>query len=256
MCIIALKPENISISDQTIKNMWENNDDGAGFMYADRGKVRIVKGLMTLDSFMDAYRRVGDHRKIVMHFRIRTHGEISQELTHPFWIRQGILGMVHNGVISSVGHTGKANESDTSLYARNLSKRFVNPVKSLESSEVLEKIKSEIGYSKLVFLTNDNRHIIVNEKLGDWHDGCWFSNGSHKTNYTRWSYKNAWMAEDYSGYEGYKPYTASTGTYNRTAAFTPTAASESPLVVVPASDDAEWEALINRYEARYGSVRT
>ena len=47
MCIIAAKPAGVNMPDDRIlENMWNRNDDGAGFMYAINGKVYIEKGFM------------------------------------------------------------------------------------------------------------------------------------------------------------------------------------------------------------------
>jgi predicted glutamine amidotransferase len=199
MCIIALKPENTFITDKTIEQMWENNSDGAGFMYADRGNVVIVKGLMSLTAFMNEYRKV-QRRKLVMHFRIRTHGPVSPRLTHPFWITKGGLAMVHNGIISSYSNATLAGESDTSMYARALSKRYENPLDSICDPLEYERIVKEIGYSKLVFMNGDGETQIVNEKMGHWHNGCWFSNYGYEP------YKYS-----YSSFTSYKTVGATSG---------------------------------------------
>jgi predicted glutamine amidotransferase len=272
MCIIAVKPAGIKLSEDTIRNMWDNNDDGAGFMYADRGKVRVVKGLMKLADFMKAYQRVGEHRKIVMHFRIRTHGTISAELTHPFWIRKGSLAMVHNGVISATSHAGISDESDTSLYAKMLAHRWADPLDALTSEAEIQKIVTEIGWSKLVFLTGENEHMIINEKSGDWVDGCWFSNSSHKNNYKRFgNWTSYYTSSDYKGYGSYgedSGYVWNGTTSTATSKGSGTGSSgfmfgddddtkphrTTTLRDAASADDAEWEALLARYEAKYGST--
>jgi predicted glutamine amidotransferase len=261
MCIIALKPAGIELSDDTIRNMWDNNDDGAGFMFADRGRVKVVKGLMKFNDFMAAYRRVGSHRKMVMHFRIKTHGDISPDLTHPFWISKGNLAMVHNGIISATSHIAERGESDTSLYAKILSHRYPDPRLALRDNAEIQRIESEIGWSKLVFLDGKDNHIIVNEKSGDWVDGCWFSNSSHKSNYRRWSYssygnyysssyKSVWSANDDTDKE---PWPRSVTTTPRSEGYVlgDNEVTKPYKAVSLDADDAEWEALIARYEAKY-----
>lgn len=263
MCIIALKPAGITLTESTLKNMWENNDDGAGFMYPDRGKVRVVKGLMTFSDFLKAYHRVGEHRKIVMHFRIRTHGAVSPQLTHPFWIQKGNLAMVHNGVISSVNHHGLPDESDTSLYAKILAHRYPDPIEALTNQEELEKIVKEIGWSKLVFMAGDGDHLIVNEKSGDWENGCWFSNRSHSNTY----YRGGWNGY-YGNYAGTGTTSGSTSTYNYKQSrqgfvFGEEDEDTNPHLTRPTAglalrdqnaDEKEWELLLARYEAKYGTV--
>lgn len=266
MCIIALKPAGKTITDETLKNMWESNDDGAGFMYADRGKVRVVKGLMTFADFLAAYKRIGDHRKIVMHFRIRTHGAVSPALTHPFWIRKGGLAMVHNGIISSIGHNHAAqDESDTSLYAKILAHRYPDPLEAISSPEEHEKIVKEIGWSKLVFLTGAGEHIIVNEKSGDWEDGCWYSNRSFSNTYRKYgNWTSYYTSSDYvspRALTGGSSTTPSSGAgysgflFGEEEDTKPNVRPAGALVVRDAhADEAEWTALLARYEAKYGTV--
>jgi hypothetical protein len=44
----------------------------------------------------------------------------------------------------------------------------------------MELIEDYIGYSKLIFLDNENNYTIVNEHLGKWDGKCWFSNETYK----------------------------------------------------------------------------
>jgi len=100
MCIIAIKPEGISIPIERLKSCWDNNSDGAGFMYSENGKLNIVKGLMTFDSFIKSYNDISPlNKRIVIHFRYGTHGKICPDLTHPFIINKS-LALVHNGILS------------------------------------------------------------------------------------------------------------------------------------------------------------
>lgn len=263
MCIIALKPAGIVIPEKTLKAMWDNNDDGAGFMYASNGRVRIEKGFMTFESFLKAYKRAGDFRKIVMHFRIRTHGAISPHLTHPFWIVKGEMGMVHNGIISGLSGHEDDKESDTSLYAKILAHRYSDPLDAITNPEEHARIKSEIGWSKLVFLTSDGDHMIINEKSGQWDNGCWFSNGSFRESYKKWSYTSShygsWYGDDDktiyrvagSTTSSYEPWKDDTNPNLSTSSFS---APSGELVKRQENFDAEWEAMIARYEAKYGSA--
>lgn len=270
MCIIALKPAGLVIPEKTIKAMWDNNDDGAGLMYAEGGRVRIVKGLMTFENFLKAYNRVGNHKKIVMHFRIRTHGAISPRLTHPFWIVKGEMGMVHNGIITGLGAHGNDEESDTSIYAKILAHRYPDPLEALTNPDEHKKIEGEIGWSKLVFLTGDGDHMIINEKSGQWDNGCWFSNGSFRDSYKKWSYTGSYYGYNWDGDDDDRPlYRVAARTYPsggsyleswkddtkpNLPAFQPSVQSAGELARRQESYDAEWEAMVARYEAKYGSA--
>lgn len=179
MCIIAMKPEGIILSEGKLRHMWTNNPDGAGFMYAEDGKLHIVKGMMTFASFMSAYNEVGPKRKMVLHFRIRTHGAIKPEMTHPFWINSE-LGMVHNGTIVKVANETTALRSDTAVFAQKLANEYSDPLTAIQNPFHKAMIESFIGYSKLVFMDSTGETYIFNESMGNWEKGVWFSNNGHK----------------------------------------------------------------------------
>ena len=160
--------------------MWDNNPHGAGFMYAEDGEVKIVKGLMTLDALWDAIQTVGPMRKLVIHFRIRTHGAQSADLTHPFWIRKGKLGMVHNGVIRSLVNETSDAESDTAVFARKLSAAYSNPLSAIRNPFHRDMLEAYIGFSKMVFMEGDGSTYILNEHMGEWSKNVWYSNDKYK----------------------------------------------------------------------------
>ena len=90
MCIIVYKPvnENIPKRDR-LKTCFNNNDDGAGYMFADHNNVIIKKGFKTFDDF---YKQLKDDVKkydlkskaLILHFRIATSGGLDANKTHPF----------------------------------------------------------------------------------------------------------------------------------------------------------------------------
>lgn len=164
MCIIAIKPAGHTIPDSIIKTMWDGNSHGAGFMYAENGRVKVVKGFMKLAAFQKALAK-HNHRKVVMHFRIKTHGDVSPELTHPFWVHKNGVAMVHNGIIWDYAKKASNTESDSLLYARHFGRRFQRPMEALADATVNAAIAQEIGYSKLVFMDGGGEVAIVNEKL-------------------------------------------------------------------------------------------
>jgi predicted glutamine amidotransferase len=252
MCIIAFKPEGIKISEDRLKKMWDSNSDGAGMMYADRGKLRIVKGLMTFDNFLETYKKIGDHRKMVLHFRIKTHGAVIPSLTHPFWVHHGKVAMVHNGVIPSKQRTCPT-ESDTSIYAKELGHRYDNVMEALTAPSEYESIVKEIGYSKLVFMDRNGDHFFVNEKMGVWDEGCWFSNYG----FQGWSYSWSSSKWNYSSeYEDYHYASKATKTEEPTTLWQEVGPSEFDDLpvnrLVGTSDDEEWETLLRQFEEKYG----
>ncbi len=178
MCIAIMKKEGSVITADTLWNCWQSNPDGAGFMYAEDGKLHMEKGFMKFKDFLAAYDKVGD-KVAVLHFRIKTHGGINPENTHPFMVDND-LGFVHNGIIHNVDHVDK-DMSDT----YNFNEQILKPMNA-EDDEFLMKdwkwnlLKAFIGSSKLIFLDSAGGYAIMNEKAGEWSNGVWYSNTSYK----------------------------------------------------------------------------
>jgi predicted glutamine amidotransferase len=110
MCIAIYKKEGTRLTDDTLHNCWYANSDGAGFMYAEHNKLHVHKGYFTLDEFKEAYEPHKD-KQAVVHFRIRTHGDINYENCHPYSVDRN-LAFIHNGTISKASSRYK-DKSDT-----------------------------------------------------------------------------------------------------------------------------------------------
>lgn len=176
MCITIWKPENITLYDETLKNCWEANPDGAGFMYAEKGKVIVVKGLMTYQAFLDAY-KPHEQRAAVLHFRISTHGKVDEANTHPFQVTE-TLGLTHNGIINNVKCDINKDMSDTWHFVEKFAKPFANLWQEPAYQALVENY---IGFSKLIWMDGEGNVKIYNEQQGNWNSDCWFSNYSYQT---------------------------------------------------------------------------
>jgi len=177
MCIAIYKPENKILSQATLKECYDANPDGAGFMYAQNKKLHIEKGFFSYDSFYNAFKQ-HEHKQAVIHFRIKTHGKIDTTNCHPFAVNNSI-GFVHNGIINGFGD---ANHSDTIGFNNAILQPLVHKWGNLAlfQDPIINLIEGRIGYSKLVFLDRHGNHKIMNEGKGVWDDGVWYSNNSYK----------------------------------------------------------------------------
>ena len=75
MCIIAVSKKGVrQPSLDQLRNMYTNNPDGAGYMFAKDGKVHIHKGFMTWEDFERAVKAENFTKDdpVVYHFRIST----------------------------------------------------------------------------------------------------------------------------------------------------------------------------------------
>lgn len=127
MCVICVKKSGVMFPEKKIlENCFDNNPDGAGFMYAKNGRVEIRKGFEDFEAFWKALSKArkitGDKAPYVMHFRIATQGyEVG--MTHPFPLSTKMsslkklkcgcnIGVAHNGVLSLTSD-GSKDYSDT-----------------------------------------------------------------------------------------------------------------------------------------------
>lgn len=178
MCVIVALDADKVVDEETLRNCWVANDDGAGFMYALDNELHMHKGFMTWEDFIQAWRTIPSSVPRVIHFRIKTHG-VSDELnTHPFLVNYR-LGFVHNGVISGVSNKTK-HMNDTWHF----NEEFLKPMsridgKFLEREFNMKLIRNYIGGSKLVFLNHKGHLTFVNKSMGVQKEpGIWFSNRS------------------------------------------------------------------------------
>jgi glutamine amidotransferase len=201
MCIIALKPEGVTIAKETIQQMFKANKDGAGFMYAEDGQLHTEKGFFTFEDFYENYLPHQD-KKVALHFRIKTHGEINKENCHPFEVSP-TLGLMHNGMIDI--EEDHKEFSDTWHFNEKIIKPMYYDSRGfLKKSYNLALIKKFIGFSKLVFLNAKGVHTIVNAEKGVWDGGVWYSNTSYKVYepkemvpYTGNPWKNKWKPTNF-----------------------------------------------------------
>lgn len=175
MCIAIANLKN-TLSKKHLKNSWENNDDGAGLLWVEKGKLKTFKELNCFDVFYHKYLEIRGKIKtpIILHFRIGTHGKKNVDNLHPFLCSEHV-GFVHNGIISGWG-----NEliSDTNEYNLTILSKLPKGFERNEATLFL--IQESIGYSKLIFLNTENEISIVGEEKGHWVNDNWFSNDSYK----------------------------------------------------------------------------
>lgn len=197
MCIIAAKAAGIPMpSRDTLRTMWDNNHDGAGFMYTEKGKVRIEKGFMKYEHFIKALEKVESRldltkTPVVLHFRITTHGGTKPENCHPFPITDSVgalkkltistdVGVAHNGIIPIDPRRGI---SDTMEYiASQLSPLKRALPRFYENKNAMLLVENAI-HSRMVFLTGAGRIYTIGDFVSD--GGVLYSNESYLSTYHR-----------------------------------------------------------------------
>lgn len=193
MCLLTF------INEYTIPNIdhltcgAENNPDGFGFAIHDGTSIIRYSSLnyeQTLDKFL-TYRR-NHNGPALFHSRITTHGGTSLDNCHPFQLGKDDLTVVaHNGMLPIKEDNGR---SDTRIFAEDLMPSW-GGASLLNTKRQRKRIGKFAEGSKLVFLSANpavlNDYYIINEHMGHWDNGVWWSNTSYK--YSRYSYSGGTM---------------------------------------------------------------
>ena len=182
MCIAIMNAGKM-LPKKKLSNCWTYNDDGAGMLFIQDGKLVAEKfpntGGNSFDEFYQRYtevkRSASGEQPMLLHFRIATHG-MSEEYLHPFFVTNE-LGLVHNGVIRGFGTKDK---SDTAEFTELLSTIPNVSMEMLDNMFIEDAIYEYLGgTNKLIFLDDKGEYRIFGEKLGEWIGDNWFSNDSH-----------------------------------------------------------------------------
>lgn len=219
MCVIAVYEKNLKLNKEELKNCFEYNSDGAGFMYYDKNMraTKIKKGFFTFEEFWNEASKLPTNIDRVFHFRIATSGAISASTCHPFPVAHNYklmgnadsytaIGMVHNGVLHDYTPKEgmKAKYSDTMRFIKEMAYPLGDAIWNDAVQELLEE---HIGHSKLVFLGEDKIAM-----LGDFQQskksGAWYSNSSYQVSPYKSLYSKAtaidtygWYNTDYTNYD-------------------------------------------------------
>lgn len=212
MCIIASKPAGVDMPvDEYIYNMFKNNRDGAGLMYASNGKVYIEKGFMKFEDFQNKLEELElkyglKNLPLVMHFRITTHGGTKPENCHPFPVTdsEGMLkkrkcstdvAIAHNGIIDISPRKGI---SDTMEYVLSQLAPLKKAVpKFYENKYLLQMIYNAID-SKMVIMNGKGQLVYIGNFIEE--DGVKYSNYTYAYS-SKFSFPYS-----YSGYDGCVPF--------------------------------------------------
>jgi predicted glutamine amidotransferase len=196
MCVIIVKPYGKKLPPKSIlQKAWDSNSHGAGYAICHKNDTitRVQKGFMDFDAFHKALleENVGKKDLLLMHFRLKTHGAMSPEHTHPFPIStqkeeleklayKCNMICAHNGIFHLAGQPN--DMSDTMYYI----KGWLSQMNLTAIEEVKKELNKDCGYNKLALIINGSLHM-----LGTWekYQGCYYSNLHSIERYTISSFK-------------------------------------------------------------------
>ena len=228
MCIIAVSKKGVRQPTlEQLHNMYENNPDGAGFMYAREGQVHIHKGFMVWEDFEREIKKQAftENDPVVYHFRISTQAGVKPTMTHPFPLTTSLqlcealdltcpVGVAHNGIIHMTSFAKETRYSDTAYFICWYMTRLIREHDDITDPAVIDMIEN-LTTSKWAILDGATGDI---ETVGKFTDvnGLLFSNTTYikyipakkyggygaygATGYYRWDGKDfVWVDYDYKG---------------------------------------------------------
>lgn len=189
MCLIVASRTSLPELEE-LKMGWKYNPDGWGVSY---GKKLLTFQGLDWSSFEQNWKNVKP--PFMVHFRWATHGAKGLHNCHPFSVGHGTM-MAHNGILDTP--IIFQEYSDTWHFA-NMLKSSVSRAEGFHKKSFRKSLSATIGSNKLTFMSNGGLLSIVNEELGGWDKGIWYSNYNH-----RWtapsscsSYSSYYREDDY-----------------------------------------------------------
>lgn len=165
MCCILYIPEGVKTPTQnTLMLVHRANPHGMGFADTDGNSCKILDP----SAFFQAIKKRRKEAACIIHFRLATHGSISEKNCHPFYDPDTGVWFAHNGVLPIRSHDDK---TDSEIFFR---ERFLPRLHEYgDTPELWDYVERERGSSRFVFMRGDR---VVT--LGSWHNyrGVFFSN--------------------------------------------------------------------------------
>ena len=228
MCLIIKTNTPKQLNLQLLETAYNNNSDGFGVMFCNKGKLHIQK--IVPKTFKDIEKLWSKYNNLDvpmgLHFRFNTNGDTVRSMSHPFQILSKAKGddrdmwVMHNGPMLPTPMIDN-NKSDTHQFIKWVLRPQLsaNP-KLLYNAEWQEMIEDIIGTDKLLFLDGKTKEFVIyNEDEGKQIDNIgWLSNTysiqpsgfgvrnysyDFNTNKMAWKSSNWWDNDnEYSDYNG------------------------------------------------------
>lgn len=179
MCIAIAIPFNHTVSKNSFYTSWRSNPDGFGMMYSTGSMIATYKELYSVKKAWNAYCKIAGKYNTVLHFRIGTSGNKNLFNCHPFEVNSN-LWFCHNGILDITVPKGSLI-NDTQIFNRDILKKLDKDF--YKNKYTMSVLGAMIEHSKFIFLDNEGLISIVNEHLGTWDKGIWYSNTTYKPYY-------------------------------------------------------------------------
>ena len=192
MCIIAVSKIGVrQPSLAQLRNMFNHNPHGAGYMVARNGYAEIHKGFLNWEDFQRAVKAEHFTAKdaVVYHFRISTQAGVKPEMTHPFPLTsvpascekldiKAPIGIAHNGVIRMTSDYRETRFSDTAIFITRYMSKLIRRKSDITDPEIMTMI-DHLTNSKWAIMNGETGEITTIGNFINNH-GLLFSNYSYE----------------------------------------------------------------------------
>jgi hypothetical protein len=171
------------MAEKDIRGAASGNRDGFGLMYynkeldtivAQKACMKNINKILTIFDSLTPY-------EVMYHFRIRTHGVVSDSMCHPFEVttkkKHGMdIWFMHNGFIGK--QKGLVTESDTCCFRNNYLTPLLKDNPDFIRTEAFKGLIEEYigGHNKVCFMFGKGETLRLNESVWWDHDGMRVSN--------------------------------------------------------------------------------
>lgn len=202
MCILIHHTADTSFSDDVLRDFYAHNPDGFGVMFGDGKKIHVTKSLGSADETIALYRDIAEGRECIIHYRMKTHGNIDTANCHPYRITDE-LWLAHNGILSA-GNPIRKEMSDT----WHMIEYILRPIAEsnmdmLFTPDFQEYLGDLIGSSnKFALCHADGRIAVINRDAGVNHFGAWLSN-TYAWSASKYGFAHKGVTNRYNSYFDY-----------------------------------------------------
>ena len=183
MCLLIVQTKDTNFTEEHLLDFFTRNRDGLGVMWAEDGQLHYNKIVpSTAQESVEFYNTFARGKDACVHYRMRTHGDIDSENTHPYEVfgfteeHEMPMLLMHNGILHT-GNEQDTSKSDTWHYIRNYLHRLLAADPALAfTPEFRDIIGRHIGNNKFAIMNHLGEISVVNRSQGVEFNGAWLSN--------------------------------------------------------------------------------
>lgn len=173
MCQLVYKPAGENWDSTLLHQSYAANPHGVGLAFSKGKDLRVKKGLLKWKDIEKCLREVPRQSMAIVHFRLASQGEVNEQNCHPFYLGKNPDGLpavlAHNGHVSGFGND---KISDT----RELTDTVIGPLWRASGIGRIPKLLGALSVTSRFVILTPISATILNEELGEWKKGCWYSN--------------------------------------------------------------------------------